>query len=186
MTAPLNVTDDYADMDPVDIKNLYIEQSLPEKVVCLNLTGDCNIGVIIRSASLFGLSEVIVMGRRRYMRRPTVGMHKYIPVTFHKACQGHHSEEYDIPEILQALEKLSASHIIVFIEQGGEILTGAFDKCSKPAVFIVGNEGCGIPDEILAFQPSMRVSIPQRGVGRSHNVASATCIVMWEYFRNRI
>ncbi len=183
----LNVLDIYHDLPPETVREEYEKNSVPEKIGCLNLTGDQNVAMIVRAASLFGLSEVAIIGRRPYHRRATVGMHHYVPTNFYCAAQGHHSEEYDFPAILALLTKFSKTHSIVFVEQGGVSLRDAFVVAlKKPAFFVVGNEGEGIPTSILEYQPSIRVSIPQRGVGRSHNVANATSIVLWEYFRNSL
>jgi tRNA G18 (ribose-2'-O)-methylase SpoU len=195
-----NVLDIFQGVPPDTVRAEYIQNALPEKIGCLNLTGDQNVAMIVRTASSFGLSEVAIIGRRPYHRRATVGMHRYIPTNFYRAAQGHHSEEYDIPAILQLLQQFSETHTIVFVEQGGQDIREAFRKpLARPAFFVMGNENQGIPEEILAYQPRrgsapddgrgpqdhgvVRVSIPQCGVGRSFNVAIAASIVLWEYFR---
>ncbi len=184
----LNVLDSLKELDVDVIQQEYIRNAVPEKIGCINLTGDQNVAMIVRTASLFGLSEVAIIGRRPYHRRATVGMHRYIPTNFYRAAQGHQSEEYDIPAILKLLTEFSTTHTIVFVEQSGKKLTAAFEDTTmgKPAFFVMGNEGDGIPDAVLAFKPSICVSIPQRGVGRSHNVANAASMVLWEYFRNKL
>lgn len=183
----MNVRDEYKDFDTITLQKIYKENSVKEKIGCLNLTCDHNIAMIVRSASLFGISELYIIGRRRYNKRPTVGTHKYIPTILYKCTIGSHNDQFNITLILQFLEKWSQTHTIVFVEQGGIPLTNAFSNASfiKPAFFILGNEGHGIPIDILNFQPSIRVSIPQKGIGRSFNVANATSIVLWEYFRDK-
>jgi tRNA G18 (ribose-2'-O)-methylase SpoU len=180
-----NVVDCLKNKSLLEIQEIYKQNSFPEQIGCLNLTGDQNIGLIVRTANLFCLSQVNILGRRPYDRRPTVGMHKYIPINIYRATVGISNENYDKSSILQHLKDMSNTHTIVFVEQGGLPLTNAFNNIQKPAYFIVGNEGQGIPDDIISFQPSITVSIPQFGVGRSHNVAIATSMVLWEYYRNK-
>jgi tRNA G18 (ribose-2'-O)-methylase SpoU len=179
-----NVLDCYKDKTTEEIQEIYNQNSFPEQIGCLNLTSDQNIGLIVRTASLFCLSGVNIIGRRPYDRRPTVGMHKYIPIKTIKATKGYANDEYDIEIIKEHLLEMSKTHTIIFIEQGGTCLTNVFKNINKPAYFVVGNEGFGIPNEIMEFNPCIKVSIPQFGVGRSHNVGIAASMVLWEYYRD--
>ena len=69
----------------------------------------------------------------------------------------------------------------VCIEQGGENIKEC--KFPEKPCFIFGNEGDGIPDEILN-SCRYKIEIPQFGVLRSLNVSTAAGIVMYEYTRN--
>lgn len=182
----LNVVDSLQKLSIKEIKTIYQENSNQVKIGCLNLTSDNSIGIIVRSASLFGVSEIFVIGKRKYNCRTTVGSHNYIDVTPYKATIGHTNDEYDFPVIFDFLENIQKTHTLILVEQGGKNLTGAFENLEKPPFFLVGNEGKGIPSEIVEKFSESIVSIPQSGVNRSHNVGVATSIVLWEYFRTRI
>jgi hypothetical protein len=73
-----------------------LQESQPEKVCCLNLHDDMNIGQIVRTAELFGMSEVLIVGRKKYDRRTIVGAEFRIPVTKHWTAKGDHSEKLDL------------------------------------------------------------------------------------------
>uniref|UniRef100_A0A6C0J1X0 Uncharacterized protein n=1 Tax=viral metagenome TaxID=1070528 RepID=A0A6C0J1X0_9ZZZZ len=70
------------------VRSKYIQESRPEKVCCLNLHGDMNIGQIVRTAEIFGMSEVLIVWRKKYDRRITVGVEFRIPVTKHWTAKG--------------------------------------------------------------------------------------------------
>src|SRR5205085_7526881 len=91
----------------------------PAAVCCLNLKGDNNLGMIIRTASNFGMSKVIILGRRNYDRRTTVGMHNYIAIDRISATNGSHSENLDLDAILDMMKRWSRHYTLIFIEQGG-------------------------------------------------------------------
>ena len=182
----LNVRDDLQSLSVEEIVRIAHQNLHPSIVVCLNLKGDNNLGMIIRTASLFGMSKVIILGRRIYDRRTSVGMQNYIPIERISATVGDHSERLDERVIISLLDTWSLSHQIVFVEQGGiplKDMNTSLGAASLPPLFILGAEDTGIPVKILEFLPSMRVSIPQTGVGRSYNVSTAFSMVAWEYFR---
>jgi TrmH family RNA methyltransferase len=54
-----------------------------------------------------------------------------------------------------------------------------------PVVILVGNEGAGLPEEILK-QANETVSIPMAGQAESLNVGMATTVVLYEALRQRI
>lgn len=186
--AKYNVPDEYQHMNVDDLQKLYIENSIPAKICLLNLTGDMNIGMIIRTSACFAFSEVIIVGRRKFDSRTAVGTSHYIPIRYVRATTGHHSEELDNNQILELLSELSQTHQIVFIEQSDmsidlQTMNEFLDK-KLPPVFVFGTEATGIPKEVLDFEPSICVQIPQSSsIGRSLNVAIAHSMVVWEYSR---
>lgn len=185
----LNVRDELQSLSVEEILAISKLNTNPAAVCCLNLKGDNNLGMIIRTASNFSMSKVYLLGRRLYDRRTAVGMQNYIPVERILATIGDHSEALDVEAILGFLKEMSTKHQIVFVEQGGENLrnlNAALSKSAAPPLFIMGAEDTGIPKKILEFQPSICVSIPQTGVGRSFNVNTAFSMVVWEYFRETV
>jgi len=193
----LNVRDDLAHLEPEAIKDLYAASIADEvQVICLNLSGDINIGSIMRSASLFGVGKVHLLGRRRYDKRGAVGQHAYVPTEFHTAMVGAHSETLDVPAAVAMLEVISKDHPLVVIEQCEDAkplatleTSLASHSSTKAPIFLVGNEGSGIDPDLLTlllkWPHVLPIFIPQRGVGRSHNVSNALSMVLWEYYRSR-
>jgi tRNA G18 (ribose-2'-O)-methylase SpoU len=185
----LNVRDDLQSLEVEEIVRIAHQDTHPSAVCCLNLRGDNNLGMIIRTASLLGMSKVFILGRRMYDKRTTVGMHNYITVDRISATTGDHSEKLDVGTILGLLKEWATTYQIIFVEHSGIRLIDLNSVISGnelPPLFILGAEDTGIPDEILEFQPSVRVSIPQVGVGRSYNVSTAFAMVAWEYFRDTL
>lgn len=184
-----NVKNEYQDLSSDEIKNQYSSMANNHAVACLNLTSDTNIGLIIRTSSLFEIGKVFVMGRRRYDKRSSVGTHHMIPIERYPCAIGVHNEFLDIDKVTQKLVELSQTYCIVFIEQTSSAIS-IYDfkkhiSFTKPILFVVGTESEGIPIEVLNNPKIMGlcVYIPQGGVGRSHNVSIALGIVLYEFFR---
>lgn len=189
----LNVDSTLQNFSVEDLKKMYINKATPEKVICLNLVHGQNIGTIVRTASLFGFSEVILLGRGSYDKRTAVGMNHYIPVTIHRATKGHHNDEYDMEKIKDFLRELSKTHTIIVLENNcSRYVFPLYDMSNllkargKPPAFLLGNEGNGVPDEIVHLECVVPFVIPQNGVGRSFNVASAFAIAGWEWERSKL
>jgi tRNA G18 (ribose-2'-O)-methylase SpoU len=184
-----NVCDEYKNNTYEQNVAICNANRLPFSVGIINVTGDLNVGMMIRSASLLGAEKFYIFGRKKFDKRSTVGAEKYIDIV---------QFTYDDPtntdqQILEDLRKLS--HPIIACELGGVTL-GTEDaediylsvKDLNP-IFLFGSESHGIPKLILDQMDSSgypdyefsRISIPQRGVLRSFNVSAAMAIVCWDY-----
>jgi len=184
-----NVRDELQSLPQEEIVRISRENTNPAAVCCLNLKGDNNLGMIMRTASNLSMSKVILLGRRFYDRRTAVGMQNYITIERISATIGDHSDQLNISSILDMMKEWSKIYTLIFVEQGGKHLKEMHTLLSSttlPPLFVLGAEDYGIPKEILDFQPSIRISIPQTGVGRSFNVSTAFSMVAWEYFRETI
>lgn len=171
-----NVADVYKDNTVEENKQICQNDSIPFAVGAVSVTGDLNIGMMMRTASLLGARDFFIFGRKKYDKRSTVGAQNYINVhrlpmevkSFHDVC---HDTEYSP----------------VFIEQGGLTLPlteGEWGRMPAKPMFVFGSESDGVPEDIMyTFPHAPIISIPQRGVLRSFNVSSAMSIVAWEYFR---
>ena len=183
-----NVHDHLKNMSVEEINEWCEPHRLSFSVCLLSITGDLNIGVMIRTAHNLGASSVITIGRRIYDKRSTVGSHNYIPL--HR-INGFlpNSCEIDVNIFSKTMKDFGLFPI--FIETGGEDL-GTFswkDKLSKTSLtpcFVFGSEGEGISDDILSTKEEFRsfiVGIPQRGAIRSFNVSAAGAIVLWDFVK---
>lgn len=148
--------------------------ALPVGLLLLNLDGNMNIGMSIRSAAVLGCSDVWVVGKRCYDRRSEVGAKNYINV--------HRIKEIEDPKTF--FNTIGWQPILV--EQGGSPLEDyKFPLASssvKPIVFIMGSESHGIPETWLTnLKDATRLSISQYGLVRSFNVSAAASIILYEY-----
>ena len=178
-----NVQDCYKHLSFDDIRAANMEDRLPFAVCTINLNGNLNIGMIIRTASLMGAERVIVFGKRKYDRRSCVGSHNYLPVDRVLGFEDERVDDFDpldiSPSLLYStLDELG--YVPIFVEQGGTNIKD-FDvlKLDKKPCLVLGCESTGIPKQLLVDAKHV-VSIPQRGVMRSLNVSSAASIAMWE------
>ena len=164
---------------------------LPFSVGCINVSGELNIGMMIRSACLLGAENFYIFGRKKFDSRSTVGAENYINIVQYSYDDPMTADEH----ILAELRKLNKTHSVILCEHGGYMLGEndfgwAYEERPSP-VFIFGSESHGIPKLITDQVASdgypeyefERISIPQRGVLRSFNVSAAMAIVCWDYIR---
>lgn len=177
-----NVRAPFQHLSTKELKDISNTNSLPYTVCLLNMTGDLNIGTCIRNAVIFGARRVIILGRRKYDRRSTVGAENYINIRQEFAL----NKEYDIDtnvfwEIMSEYELTP-----IPIEQNGFRLSTInwrlkLEKANPCLIF--GNEGRGISEKLLREidereRNSFTVTIDQIGILRSLNVSSASAIIM--------
>ena len=169
-----NVKKPFQTMPIEKIKEIAERQALPAALMFYNLNGDINVGMAIRSAAIFGFSEVHIIGRRKYDRRTTVGAENYIKIYRYAQIPLTYFQENNLVPIL--------------VEQGGTPLED-FDfkpylpnnmEKNQKVVLIVGSEHFGLPKEMLKLGAPI-VSISQHGMLRSLNVCNAASIIMYEY-----
>lgn len=183
--SPYNVHDKFKGMTIDELKAQSDSDRLPWHTLCLNVTGDLNVGTMVRTSHCLGASSVIIFGRQKIDNRSLVGAANYTKVERARAI----NDELELsPEIF--LDLLTARNLTpVFVECGGINLPDVdwnlrLEEMSRRGTqpcLVMGNEGNGIPTDILylqnLFPNSFTVSIPQRGVIRSLNVAIAHGII---------
>lgn len=154
---------------------------LPFSVGTINITGELNVGMMIRSACLLGAEKFYTFGRKKYDKRSTVGAEKYIDIVQYTYDDPIHADE----SILQDLCEIN--HDIILCEQGGyEIGSASYKELTNnldDPLFLFGSESFGVPENILNYPNFHKVSIPQRGVLRSFNVSAAMNIMVWDYLK---
>ena len=185
-TRPVGVIPELKGKTFEEVQKVYRENMNIDKVCCINLQSDANVGMIVRTASLFGMSEVIIIGKRKYDKRTTVGTDHYIPVTRILATTGTYNEELDTEKILSYIEECSSTHNIIFVENIEKSIDMRHMKKEitngKPAMFVMGSEDKGIPEEVLKFKNAKCVIIPQKGVTSCFNVSIAFSIIATMYY----
>jgi tRNA G18 (ribose-2'-O)-methylase SpoU len=177
LIANYNVLDGYKFLSLEEVKEIQQKDSLPFAVCGFNIAGSLNIGMMIRTALLMGAEKFIVFGRRAYDRRSCVGAQNYLPI---ERIEGYDEDgNFSKTKFDQAMDTLG--YMPVFIETGGiDIRNLDYIKTfNKKPCLVFGTESEGIPENIIG--DGIKMSIPQLGVLRSLNVASAASIAMWEF-----
>jgi tRNA G18 (ribose-2'-O)-methylase SpoU len=186
-----NVRDEYKDNTYEQNVAITASEQLKFSVGCINVTGELNIGMMIRSACLLGAENFYIFGRKKFDKRSTVGAEKYINIVQYTFDDPMTADEH----ILAELRELNKTHSVILCEHGGYMLGEndfgwAYEERPSP-VFIFGSESHGIPKFITDQVASdgypeyefERISIPQRGVLRSFNVSAAMNIICWDYIK---
>lgn len=154
------------------LKKISTKLSLPIHLMLLNLDGNMNIAMSIRTAAVLGCSDVWIVGHRKYDARPEVGSKNYVNV--------HKVGDLEDPKAFFESKGLQP----ILLEQGGSSIEEFKFKpyFKKPICFIVGSESHGIPKEFMTAmgESTPRISISQYGLVRSLNVSIAASIVMYE------
>lgn len=170
-----NVHTPFQEMTKEKTKDISNKLCLPFALCLLNLTGDSNIGMSVRTAAVMGATDVYIIGNKKYDRRSAVGAYHYIEIHRHKW----HLEPVRFFE--------AEGYMPIIIEQGGQPLEDFdfrpyFKPETKP-VLIMGSEGDGFDKEWLAKLKkagAKTISISQYGIIRSLNVSVASSMVMYE------
>ena len=170
-----NIRDDLKQNTVAENQEIQKENSIPHAVCCLNISGDLNVGSIIRTACIFGFEKMFIFGRRRYDRRSSVGSQNYIELERYFGLDD--QENYDVDLFYKVMD--DAGYLPIFLEQGGIPLRSfrLSNYKGKKLCLVFGNEGDGIPDYLMKDSP--RVEIEQTGVMRSLNVSNAAGIFMY-------
>lgn len=145
------------------------ERKLNFSVLLVNILYDNNAGNIIRSANAFGAREIILYGHRRFDRRASVGTEFYTRFRHIKFVE-------DLEPVLSEFDE-----VVGVDNTPGSIPLSEFqwDK-NKNTLMVFGQEGAGLPEEVLE-KCSKTVEIVQQGSVRSLNVSVAAGIVMNDY-----
>lgn len=184
-----NVHDRLKDLSVEEIKAVADADRLNFSVCLLNLEHDLNIGNCIRTAHIMGASRVFIFGRRRYDLRSTVGANHYTNIVKIEV-----DDITDQKEIMTKFFKMTCDYNLfpVLIDK----TDSSIDISEYPYYYhkeknsvdqdclVFGNEQAGIPDCILDYYDE-HYHIPQLGVMRSLNVATAAGIAMYAYTQGK-
>lgn len=133
---------------------------------------DFNIGSVIRNANAFLASQVIIVGKKQFDRRGTVGTHTYENMKYVSKI-----EEFVKPNnsILVGVDN---------IENSIPVETFDWPK-DKHVIMAFGQEQVGLTQNILEICDHI-VYIKQYGSVRSLNVGCASAIIMYDYCKKNI
>lgn len=167
-----NVIDYYAHWETEAIKDDLDTKRSPMVNICMNLTSDFNKSTVIRNNNAFLGRKVILVGKRRFDRRGSVGVQNYETIE--------HSGT--VEPVIDALR--AEGYTIYAVDN----IEGYEPKCvydvdlPEKTAFIYGEEMLGLSAEVIEKCDAM-LYIPQYGSVRSINVGTASGIMMSEYAR---
>jgi len=143
-------------------------------VVLHELQNPGNIGTIIRTADAAGATGVILLGRcadplSGAAIKASMGSLFAVPVV----------AVAELPELL-AWATGSGLRLVAMTGAGTTDLWQA--PLTRPMLVLLGNEGAGLPDELLAAA-DQAVRIPMTGTAESLNVAAAAAVLLYELRR---
>lgn len=176
-----NVLDEYKGLTVEDIKRK--QPKIGASLGMINVTNDLNLGMSIRTATLFGFDEVHVFGRRKIDRRPLVGCHNYMDIHRHYCMVD--EDTVDCVWVIDYLKENGYYLVACDTDQAMPIRDAVpvieHEKKARKPIFLMGNEGNGLPKEICD-ESDISVFIEQNSVMRSLNVSAAASIIMYEYY----
>lgn len=140
-------------------------------VVVSNEINDFNLGGIIRSSNAFLSREVIIVGRRQYDRRGTVGAHNYENLRHVRR-----TDDFVVEP---------GSTVIGFDNIPGAVPVESFSWPNGHVYLVFGQETVGIMEPLLSRCDKMCYII-QYGSVRSLNVSVAAGIAMYALCSSRI
>lgn len=153
-----------------------IQGSRTHLLVLESIQDPGNLGTMLRAGEGAGITGVI-------MNRTTVDL--FNPKTIRSTMGSIYRVPYyvsdDLPETLKELKMqqipLYAAHLLGKKQYDEPDYT-------RPAVFLIGNEGSGLSDE-LAELADVKVRIPMEGAVESLNAAVSASLLMYEVNRQR-
>ncbi len=152
-------------------KNLLAEPGCHECIIVLDhLKPTFNIGKIFRSAEVFGVKKIHLVGLDFFDPAPGMGAFKWVPAIFYNTFLSSYSE----------LVKKGYTPYILEPGKGKPITKACLPKKSA---FIFGHEEFGISFEPDLFPEVQRLTIPQFGRSQSLNVSVAASVILYEYIR---
>ena len=153
-----------------------LTKTAPLIVFCIGIQDPGNLGTIIRTADAVAASGVILSRGtvdlyNQKVIRSTMGSLFHLPIA-------------QVVDPLETIKKLKAKNIQVI----ATFLSGARDhfklEYNKACAILVGNEGAGLPKEIVAAADEV-VKIPIPGKAESLNAGISTAVILYEALRQR-
>ena len=139
-------------------------------IVCAPLRSNVNLSRIVRAASCCGLGRVICTGQARLDRNIARDGADTIQIEVHRT----------LPPVLDKLRE--AGFRLVGLEQTTGSQNLHHYSFTQRTALVIGNERTGLPPDLLEKLDDV-VEIPVWGLPYSYNVATATTMALYEYYR---
>ncbi len=200
MESNRNIKLEYDNWTTEQIRDHAMKKSFPYIILAFNIQSNLNIGSMLRSAHLNGCRKMVIFGRRKYDKRSAVGVYNYIDV---ERVQGLVNPQQDLTTELTDIDFAFDTEVFVkfitennyvpiFVEQSADAIAASPTNIAnildsipptKKPIFIFGNEGTGIPLNIMQtvskFEQSFILELYQQGALQSFNVSNACAIVSY-------
>src|SRR4051794_35593407 len=149
----------------------------PLLLVLDGVTDPHNLGALLRSAECAGVTGVVLPRHRAAHVTPAVtkaaaGAAEYVPLA---VVPG-------LPAALAALKELGVWTVGLDADADASVFD--LEVATEPVALVLGAEGRGL-SRLVRQRCDVIVSIPQRGVTQSLNVAAATSVACFEVARRR-
>ncbi len=134
-----------------------------------------NLGTIIRTASAFGYTHILLGGCADIYHPKTV-----------RASMGalFRMQIHICTDLAGALSELNlAGHRIISAALAENVMTLGENSLAADDCIVIGNEGHGISDEVLSVSDAV-MKIPMAAGTESLNAGTAAAVLMWEYYRS--
>lgn len=168
-----NVIDEFKELSNEEIHRKLDERSNGFAVLMTHVTGDFNIGTVLRSANFHGARDFFYFGRRKFDRRGCVGVHNYTKM---RHLEG-----------IQNILELKDQYTLIGLENNIPETVSIHEfnwELKKPPCIVVGEECNGITDEVIKLCDFL-VEIPNFGSVRSMNVGVAASIAMHDFLSKK-
>lgn len=167
-----NVIDSLKGLSAAEVKSELSARRSNLINVCMNHTDDFNKSSVIRASNAFLCKEIILVGKKKFDRRGSLGLH--------------HLETVKHVQTLEecVAELHEAGYTVFAVDNTPEINPTAVYDVDLPelSAFVYGEEQAGLSAESVALCDAA-IFLPQYGSVRSLNVAQAAAVMMSEYTR---
>lgn len=164
------------DMNRLSAEEFRLAKKVPLVIVLDNVRSMYNVGSVLRTADGFRIEKVCMCGitgtpPHQEIHKTALGAEDCVNWAYYK----------NTVDCINDLRK--EGFVIVALEQveGSKNMMDWEDR--RPMAIIVGNEVKGVAQEVVDAADYC-LEIPQIGTKHSFNVACATAMVMWEYYKS--
>ena len=139
-------------------------------VAVMHFQKDFNVANIIRTANTAAVKELIIVGRKRWVKSPSTGAQYFTKI--------HHFSTID--KFLEFVKFNNYNIVSVEINRDSENIF----LCEYPSntLLVIGGEGQGVPEKILENSKKI-LSIPQYGQIECLNAATAAGVAIYDWIR---
>ena len=163
-----NIIDEFKGLSVEEIKAKIPKHDF--SVAAFNIDYNLNIGNMVRSCNAFAGKEFIIIGKKHWDRRGSVGVQNYTNIIYLP----------DADAFIQWLKNNKRYVIAVDNTVDSAVCIDDITRYPDNALFVFGNECDGLPKSIYDLA-QMTIKIHQYGSVRSLNVAVAAGIVMYSW-----
>jgi 23S rRNA (guanosine2251-2'-O)-methyltransferase len=168
---------DYQYINEMSLMKKILNQQKPLVLILDQIQDVHNVGAIIRSAEVAGVTAVILP------EKGSAGINETVAKTSAGAI--FHCAIHQTSDLMALLDKIAGMHLDIIAMVPNQEKTIYKVDLNKPLAILVGSEGRGVRKNLLPYC-SQKLSIRQYGRLDSLNVSVATALVLFEAQRQRL